>query len=244
MTVVTCDSIGLRGAGVVTVRQPVAGHRFTLDSILLADFCRVKQNDRVLEPGSGTGIVSLLLAKKYPRASFTAIEVQPELAALCEQNLVDNGLSARMQVLRGDLRRLGRAVPPGSQSVIVANPPYVREGAGRTSPDPSRRIARQSHAAPLGSWLDLHRRLKNGGRFCLVFPAGRMAELAGLMRKQTLEPKRLRFVHPYADRPAAFVLLEAVKNGGPGADVLPPLVVHEAGGRYSGEMREIYGMGE
>jgi tRNA1Val (adenine37-N6)-methyltransferase len=231
----------MRGAGVVHVTQPVTGHRFTLDSILLADFCRVKPGERVLEAGAGTGIVSLLLSKKHPRAVFTALEVQPSLASLCEQNIADNGLGGRMRMVRKDLRRIGRTIEPGSLSVIIANPPYIKEGAGRTSPETSRRTARQAHAASLGSWLNLQRYLKNGGRFCLIFSAARLAELVSLMRQRKLEPKRLRLVHPYKDRPAALALLEAVKRGGSGLEVLPPLIVHEQDGGYTKEMKDIYG---
>jgi tRNA1Val (adenine37-N6)-methyltransferase len=237
---ITHDTISLRGAGVIQVTQPVTGHRFTLDSILLADFCRVKPGERVLEPGAGTGIISLLLAKKYSRAAFLAIEVQPSLAFLCEQNITSNGLAGRVQMVRKDLRRIGRTLAPGSLSVIVVNPPYIKGGSGRTPPDRSRQTARQAQIASLGSWLNLHRYLKNRGRYCLIFPAARLAELVTLMQKRALEPKRLRLVHPYADRPAALVLVEAVKQGGKGLEVLPPLIVHEQDGGYTGEMKNIY----
>ena len=236
----THDTISLRGAGVIHVTQPVTGHRFTLDSILLADFCRVKPGERVLEAGAGTGIISLLLAKKHPRAAFIAIEVQPSLASLCEQNITSNGLAGRIQMVRKDLRRISRTLAPGSLSVIVVNPPYIKEGSGRTSPDRSRHTARHAQTASLGSWLNLRRYLKIGGRYCLVFPASRLAELVTAMQKRVLEPKRLRLVHPYAGRPAALVLVEAVKQGGTGLEVLPPLIVHEKDCGYSEEMIDIY----
>ena len=239
----TSDSIAMRGAGVIQVTQPVTGHRFTLDSILLADFCRVKPGERVLEAGAGAGIISLLLAKKHPRAAFFAIEVQPFLASLCEQNITSNGLAGRVQMARKDLRRIGRTLAQGSLSVIVVNPPYMKEGSGRTSPDRSRRTARQAQTASLGSWLNLRRYLKNGGRYCLIFPAARLAELVTAMRRRRLEPKRLRLVHPYADRPASLALVEAVKGGRTGVEVLAPLIVHDRGGGYSKEMQEIYGLG-
>jgi tRNA1Val (adenine37-N6)-methyltransferase len=237
---VTSDSIALRGAGVVTITQPEKGHRFTLDSILLADFCRVRPGERVLEPGAGTGIISLLLAKKHPRAAFIAVEIQPSLASLGEKNIVDNGLAGRMQMVRMDLQRIGRTIAPGALSVIVANPPYIKEGAGRPSPDRLRRTARQAHQSSLGTWLNLHRYLKNGGRYCLIFPAVRLAELISLMRMRSLEPKRLRLVHPYADRPAALVLVEAIKQGGTGLEVLSALIVHGQDGTYSDEMKDLY----
>ena len=238
----THDSIAMRGAGIVQVTQPVKGHRFTLDSILLADFCRVKPGERVLEPGSGTGIITLLLAKKHPRSSFTALEVQPSLAALCERNSSDNALGDRITVLARDLRRPGTALVPGSFGVIVANPPYIKEGTGRTSPSAARCISRQDHAASLDIWLNLQRYLKNGGRYCIVFQAARLAELLALMRRRSLEPKLMRLVHPHADKPASLVLVEAMKMAGAGMEVLPPLIVHERDGGYTDEMRDIYDM--
>jgi tRNA1Val (adenine37-N6)-methyltransferase len=242
--ITTHDSIALRGAGIVQVAQPAKGHRFTVDSILLADFCRIKPKDRVLEPGAGTGVISLLLAKKHPRAAFTAVEVQPQLADLCKKNIVDNSLDGRTTVLAQDLRRMNRTLTLGSFSVIVANPPYIKEGTGRTSPHAARQIARHDRAASLESWLNLHRFLKNNGKYFLVFPAARLAELAALMKQRKLEPKRLRLVHPYLDKPASLVLLESVKEAGSGMEVLPPLIVHEPDGGYTKEMREIYGIVE
>jgi tRNA1(Val) A37 N6-methylase TrmN6 len=226
----------------VQVTQPAKGHRFTLDSIMLADFCRVKPKDRVFEPGAGTGIISLLLAKKHPRSSFTALEVQPSLAALCERNISNNTLGDRITVLARDLRKPGKSLVPGFFSVIVANPPYIKAGAGTTSPESVRRTSRHDHAASIESWLNLQRYLKNGGRYSIVFPAARVAELLVLMRKRSLEPKRLRLVHPHADKPASLVLVEAVKRAGAGMEVLPPLIVHERDGGYTDEMRDIYDM--
>lgn len=242
MNGITHDSISLCGAGIIQITQPAQGHRFTFDSIALADFCRVRPKDRVLEPGAGTGIISLLLAKRHSSADFIAVEVQPHLADLCERNIRANSLENRVTVIARDLRRLGTMLDPGSFSVLVANPPYMKEGTGRTSPNASRRLARQDHAASLDAWLNLHRYLKNGGKYCLVFPAARLAELIDLLRKRNLEPKRLRLVHPYQDKPASLVLIEAVRNAGAGLEVLPPLIVHEQPGVYSEEMRAVYAM--
>jgi tRNA1Val (adenine37-N6)-methyltransferase len=238
----TNDTIALRGAGVVQIAQPAKGHRFTLDSILLADFCRIKPKDRVLEPGAGTGVISLLLAKKHPRAIFTAVEIQPQLAELCGQNIADNSLDGQITVLSRDIRRLRNTIAQGSLNVIVVNPPYIKEGTGRTSPYAARLIARHDRAASLESWLNLHLFLKNSGKYCLVFPVARLVELTALMKRRRLEPKRIRLVHPYLDQSASLVLLESVKEGGSGLEVLPPLIVHEPGGGYTKEMREIYGI--
>ncbi len=241
MTSVTTDSISLRGAGIVKITQPSRGHRFTLDSILLADFCRVRQKERLLEPGAGTGVVSLLLAKRHPRSFFSPVEIQDDLHALCRENAAANGLG-NVIPLRGDIRRLSPSLLPGPFDALVANPPYGRAGTGRSSPFDGRRIARQDLLGRIEFWLDAAKWLKQGGRYTVVFPAGRLAELLSLMRERRLEPKRLRMVHPYLDKTAVLALVEAVKNGGSGVQVLPPLIVHDAGGGYSAEMKDIYGL--
>ncbi len=236
---VTHDSIAMRGAGVVHITQPAKGHRFTLDSILLADFCRIRPKERVLEPGAGTGVISLLLAKKHPRSVFSPLEIQPGLLALCEENRETNRLE-NVAPLLGDIRKLPERLR--HFDVIVANPPYVQTGAGRTSPTPGRKAARQDLLAGIELWLDLRKFLKQGGRYNIIFPAARTAELFSLMRERELEPKRMRLVHPYAEKAASLVLVEAVKEGGTGLAVLPSLVAHEAGGGYTLEVRNIYGL--
>jgi len=224
------------------VTQPVKGHRFTLDSILLADFCRIKPKERVLEPGAGTGVISLLLAMKHPRSLFYPVEIQDPLYDLCVVNYEANKLENVIAVHR-DICRLYQSIVPGNFDVIVTNPPYLKTGTGRLSSDVGRRIARQDLLGRIDFWLALQKFLKQGGRYNLVFPASRLSELFAIMKKLQLEPKRLRLVHPYADRPASLVLIEAVKEGGTGIEFLAPLIVHKLGGGYSTEMREIYGMG-
>lgn len=236
----THDSISLRGAGVVYVAQPRKGFRFTQDSILLADFCRIRPRDSVLEPGAGTGVISLLLAKKFPAARFVADEVEPIAYDLLRRNIETNSLSERIIPLDRNVRHLNRSFAPSAFDVIVANPPYVKSGQGRTSPSPSRQTARQDRLAPLSVWLKLQKTLKNGGRYFLVFPAPRTGELMALLQGKKLEPKRLRFVHPRLHKPASLVLIEAVKAAAFGLEVMPPLVVHGEDGGYSEEMRRIY----
>jgi tRNA1(Val) A37 N6-methylase TrmN6 len=239
----THDSISLRGAGVVKIIQPKKGFRFALDSILLSDFCCIKSRDRVLEPGAGTGVISLLLAKKFLNARFVADEVEPRAYNLLCKNIELNELADHIVPIDHDLKFLGRSIAQDSFDVIIANPPYTKCGTGRKSPSRERQTARQDQTAPLPCWLDLKNFLKDKGKYFLVFPANRAAELMSLLRDRGLEPKRLRCVQPFQDKPASLVLIEAIKTKGVGLDILPPLVVHEKGGGYSKEMREIYGMG-
>jgi tRNA1Val (adenine37-N6)-methyltransferase len=240
MTAVTRDSIALRGAGIVTIVQPKKGHRFTLDSVLLADFCRIKPKERVLEPGAGTGVISVLLAKKHPRAVFYPVEIQQELYELCELNRIDNDVEKNVSPVKRDIRRLYQSIDPGGFDVVVTNPPYTSAVAGRNSPDPLRQAARQDLLGRIEFWLDLRKFLKQGGRYTIVFPAPRTAELLSLMRERGIEPKRLRFVHTKEQKPAALVLVEAVQSGGTGLEILPPLIVHKPDGSYTEELRRIY----
>jgi tRNA1(Val) A37 N6-methylase TrmN6 len=237
---VTRDSISLRGAGTVTIVQRKKGHRFTLDSILLADFCRIKPRDRILEPGAGTGIISLLLAKKYPHVRITAVEMQTALAGLCRRNIIDNGLDDHIVLFEQDIRILKGKLKTSTFDVIVANAPYTKNGTGRQSPCPERMLSRHDRGANIVTWLDLQMFLKNKGRYFLVFPADRLSELITSLRMNRLEPKRIRLVYPYASKPASLVLIEAVKSAGIGLEVLPPLVVHDADSGYTEEMRHIY----
>ena len=240
MTSITHDSISLRGAGVVNIIQPEKGFRFTLDSLLLADFCRIKPRDRILELGAGTGVISLLLAKKFPKARFVADEFEPRAYDLLCRNVEMNRLIDRIVPVDRDVKYLSRSIAPNAFNAIVANPPYTKSGTGRKSPSPERQAARQDQSASLHAWLDRRDLLKNKGRFFLVFPASRAAEMMLSLREKKLEPKRLRFVHPSAHKPASLVLIESIKSAGVGLEILPPLIVHETDGAYSEEMRQIY----
>ena len=242
MTALTNDSISLRGAGIVSILQPKKGFRFTLDSLLLADFCRIKPRDRILEPGAGTGIVSILLAKKFTSARFVVVEFEAQSYSLLCANIERNGLVDHIVPIDRDIRNLNRSIAPDTFDVIVANPPYTKSGSGRASPSPERQRARHDQAASLDDWLNLKGLLKNRGRFFLVFPAGRAAEMLSLLRKHDLEPKRLRAVHPARNKPASLILIEAVKGSGIGLEIVSPLTVHEAGGIYTDEMKGIYGI--
>jgi tRNA1Val (adenine37-N6)-methyltransferase len=242
MTALTHDTILVRGAGVVTISQPGKGARFTLDSLLLADFCRIKSRDRVLELGAGTGVISLLLAGKFPHARFVADENEPLAYDLLCRNIEMNRLRERIVPIDRDIRYLNRSLGPATFDDIVANPPYTKSGTGKISPDTARRAARHDEGAELSAWLNVKSLLKNGGRYFLVFSAHRASEIQTLLSEKKMEPKRIRFVHPFLEKPASLVLIEAVASARPGVEILPPLVIHRKNGAYTDEMRLLYGL--
>ncbi len=228
--------------GALTLDQPKTGYRFSLDSILLARFANARGRDHVLELGAGCGIVAIAIASLFRPREVTAIEIQPPLAALIENNAALNSLSD-VRAICADIRaRRIAGLEAGSFDLVVANPPFPAAGRGRISPNAARHIARGEGEANLEDFIKAARRyLRNGGRIAFVFIANRSAELITAMRAHRLEPKRMRFVHPRAELPAASILIEARAGGGAAVKVEPPLIIYEHAGMYSAEAEAILG---
>jgi len=235
----TCDAIL---GGRIQVIQPRSGYRFSIDSILLARFVSARSRDRVLELGAGTGVISLAIAALHQRREIVALEIQPELVAMILRNAELNSVDS-IRAIAADLRKLNIAkVPRESFDLVVANPPYRASKAGRVSPHEARRIARSESSATLEDFVAAASRYaRRGGRAAFVFAADRSAELISVLREHRLEPKRIRFVHPYSDAPATAILIEARKNGGIEVAIEPPLILFDSPGVYSQEAREILG---
>ena len=235
----TCDAIL---GGRIRVIQPRNGYRFSLDSILLARFVSVRSRDRVLELGAGAGVISLAVAALHPPCEIIALEIQPELVAMIRRNVELNGVDS-IRAIAADLRKLTDAkVPRESFDVVVANPPYRASNAGRVSPHAARRIARSESSATLEDFIAAASRYtRRGGRAAFVLAADRSAELISLLREHHLEPKRIRFVHPYSGASATTILIEARRNGGVEVAIEPPLIVFDSPGVYSRGAREILG---
>jgi len=236
----TCDAIL---AGKVRVIQPRRGYRFSVDSILLARFASVRGSDRVLELGAGTGVISLTIAALHRPREIVALEIQPELVAMIGRSAELNSIDS-IRAIAADLRTLhdgkNAKVLRESFDVVMANPPYRASHAGRISPHEARRIARSETSATLEDFIAAASRcVRRGGKAAFVFAADRSAELISALREYDLEPKRIRFVHPYNDAPATTILIEARKNGGIEVAVEAPLIMFDSPGVYSQEAREI-----
>ena len=211
-----------------------------MDSILLGRFVRVRKRDRVLELGAGCGVISVMIAALWLPREVVAVEIQPDLAAIAERNAALNQLDS-IRVISADLRaRRIEGLAPASFDVVVANPPYRALGSGRRSPNPGRRVAREERAATLADFVAAAKRFAaNGAKVAFVFDASRSAELLRCLAADSLEPKRIRFVHPRADAPAATILVEARKDGGIEAAIEPPLMLYDRPGVYSDEARAL-----
>ncbi len=235
----TVDDLSIGG---LRLMQAAKGYRFSLDPILLAHFADIREHDSVVDLGSGSGILPLLLARLSAAPKLLGIELQPQLAERAERNVTLNGLQERVKIVQGDLRRIRQLIPPAQTDLVVTNPPYRKTETGRIAPDNERAAARHELAGGLddfvaaAAWL-----LKNAGRFAIIFLAERLPELLSLMATRGIEPKRLRMIHPRQQEAAKMVLVEGRKAGRPGLTVVPPLYVYRGPGRdYTAEVLLMY----
>ncbi len=181
-----------------------------------------------------------MIAALWHPSEIVAIEIQPDVAAIAERNAALNQLDS-IRVINADLRaRRIEGLAPASFDVIVANPPYRALGRGRGSPNPGRRVAREESAATLADFVAAAKRFAaNGAKAAFVFDASRSAELLRCLAAHSLEPKRIRFVHPHTDAPATTILVEARKGGGIEVAIEPPLMLYDRPGIYSDEARDL-----
>ena len=233
------DDLQCRGCRLI---QKVKGFRFGTDSVLLADFATPRKGERAVDLGCGTGAIALLMAGHQPDMTVDAVELQPDIADMARRSVALNGLEARMRVFPGDMRDIWRTLGAGRYSLAVCNPPYGKSGAALESRSETKRLARhEGDLSPADVAASAAKLLKNGGRFCAIFPAPRAYELMRAMDDAGIAPKRVRTVHGVAGRAPKFVLIEGVKQGGEGLHWLPPLVLRNEDGAFTEEWHRIYG---
>jgi tRNA1Val (adenine37-N6)-methyltransferase len=209
--------------GRLKVIQSKKGYRFSIDAILLSEFVSVRDGDRVVDLGTGCGIIPLVLLLTRPIRRVLALEIQPDLADQAFRNALLNGFADRMDVVVGDIRTL--PIAPLSADVVICNPPYRQKTSGRINPDPQRAIARHEIMMSLEDILRGSKRLlKAGGRLAVIYPSVRLVDMMAKMESHGLEPKRMRLVYPDGESEAKLVLLEATAGGRRGLKVLPPLL--------------------
>ena len=228
--------------GKIRVVQEKDGYRFSIDAILLAGFVWLRRGERVIDLGTGVGVIPLILSKRGEGAEkIVGVEIQGRLAELAKRNILINGLEEFITIYQGDIKGLNNAFPPSLFDVVVTNPPYYRFSSGRINPHYQKAIARHEVTCNIDDILQVARYLlKEGGRIFVIFPAQRAITLLDSLRSATLEPKRLRWVHSREGEEAKFILTEAHKGGGEGVEVLPPLFVYSFDGSYTPEMQTLY----
>lgn len=234
------DDLGQCGLRII---QHPGRFPFGMDPVLLAHFVKVRRRDRVLDLGTGCGIIPILLAGHHADLTVTGLELQPETAEMAGRSVALNQLEHRIRIDCGDYRQVAQLYGYGQFDVVTMNPPYRETGRGAISVAESRATARHELEGGLGDAMAAAATaVKYGGRVAVVFLAERLADLLVQMRTHRLEPKRLRLIHPREGRPANLLLLEAVKGGGAGLQIEPPLIIYGEGQAYTPEVRQIYGL--
>ena len=215
---------------------------FGMDAVLLAGFAKVKPGEKVLDLGTGTGILPILLEARTKGVSFTGLEIQPESADMAARSVRLNHLENKVHIVNGDIREADRLFGAGSYHVVTSIPPYMTDLHGIKNPNEAKAIARHEILCTLEDVVSQAAKLLAPcGRFYLVHRPFRLAEILTCLCSHGLEPKRMRLVHSYEDREPNMVLIEALKGGRSGMTVEKPLIIFEKPGVYRSEIREVYG---
>ncbi|APG28847.1 hypothetical protein A7E78_14010 [Syntrophotalea acetylenivorans] len=234
----TLDDLRLGGLKII---QRQDGYRFSLDPVLLCAFARVATDETVVDLGSGSGIIPLLLARRSETRNIVGVERQSAMVARSRRSVKLNGLENRITIREGDLRQVRNLLDAESAQVVVANPPFRKADSGRLSPQSERAQARHEMAGDLADFVAAAAYLLGtGGRCYLVYLAERLAELLALLRQAGLEPKRLRCIHSRIGEAARMVLVESRRGGRGGMTIEAPLYVYD-GEAYSAEVLSCYG---
>jgi tRNA1Val (adenine37-N6)-methyltransferase len=236
----TDETLDMLFEGKLKLFQRHRGYRFSLDAVLLAHFMSCRPGEKIADLGTGNGVIALILAYIHPSLSITGVEIQLGMVDRACRNVRMNGFQERVTISQADVRSIQKNLTPESFAAVVCNPPYRRMTSGRVSPNAERKIARHEMTAGLADFLRAGSYLLPiKGRMTLVYPALRVVDLLQSMRSANLEPKRLRMVHSFADAEASLVLVEGVKGGRSGVELLAPLFVYTKGNQYASEVEAI-----
>lgn len=214
---------------------------FGMDAVLLSTYAKAGKNDRVLDLGTGNGIIPVLMQSKNPGSTYTALEIQENSADLAIRNVELNNLSDRISVVKGDIKEASRLFGEASFNVVTSNPPYMNENHGIVNPDSAKAIARHELLCSLEDVVrEAGKCLKSKGKMYMVHRPNRLVDIFDTMRRHHLEPKRMRLVYPYVNKAANMVLIEAVKGGNSQLIVEEPLIVYKEDGTYTDALLKMY----
>lgn len=215
---------------------------FGMDAVLLSGFARVKPDETVLDLGTGTGILPILLEAKTEGRHFTGLEIQPESADMAERSVKYNDLEDRISIITGDIKDAASLFGASSFDVVTCNPPYMTDHHGLTNDSDAKTIARHEVLCSLDDVIrQTAKLLKPGGRCYYVHRPFRLVEIVSKMSACGIEPKRIRLVYPYVDKEPNMVLIEGLRGGKPRVEVEPPLIVYQEPGVYMPEIYDVYG---
>ncbi len=214
---------------------------FGMDAVLLSGFASVKPGGLVLDMGTGTGIIPILLEAKTEGKHFVGLEIQPESADMARRSVALNGLEDKITIVTGDIKEASQIFGGASFDVVTCNPPYMEGNHGLKNPEDAKAIARHEVLCNLEDVIrEAAAVLKPGGQLFMVHRPRRLVDIITLMTKYRIEPKRMKLVHPYVGEEANMVLVEGTRGGGRQMRVEKPLIVYKEQGVYTDEIYDIY----
>ena len=215
---------------------------FGIDAVLLSNFVKVKKNGHVVDLCTGSGIVPILLSAKTGAKKITGIEIQSDIADMARRSVSYNKLDEKIDIINDDISNVLKYINNCSVDSVCVNPPYMKDTTAIKNPDLPMAIARHELLTDLDTVINIASKLlKESGKFFMVHRPSRLSEIFASMRQNRIEPKRLRFIHPYIESKANLVLIEGAKGSGVWMDVEPPLVVYKDKNVYTDEVLKIYG---
>ncbi len=222
--------------------QNKKGFCFGIDSVLLSDFAKnIKNNSEVLDLGTGTGIIPILLCGKTKLKKVIGIEIQKEVANMAERSSKLNNLEDRFQVLNENILNLNKIYENQSFDVIVTNPPYKKKDSGIINDDERKIISRHEITANLEDFIKVSKDLlKDKGEFYMVHRPERLVDILSVLRKYKIEPKEMKFVYSNKDKPPKLLLIKGIKNAKPYLRVHENLYIYDENGNYTEKILKIY----
>lgn len=215
---------------------------FGMDAVLLSSFAKANEGDKVIDLGTGTGIIPILMEAKTKASSFVGLEIQDESVEMARRSVLMNGQENKITILQGDIKTASKDLGAAMFDVVTSNPPYMNNSHALVNPNEAKAIARHEIMCNLEDVVrEGAKLLKVGGKMYMVHRPFRLIEIVSEMTKYKLEPKRIRFVHPYVDKEPNMVLIEATKGGKSMVKIDKPLVVYKDVNVYTDEIHEIYG---
>ncbi|ADL11599.1 tRNA1(Val) (adenine(37)-N6)-methyltransferase [Acetohalobium arabaticum] len=214
---------------------------FAIDAVLLADFVEIKPKDRVIDLGTGTGVIPLLLTGKNDPDQIVGIEIQVKLAEMAQRSVLYNKLEDVIEIKKADIRQLKEVFAAESFDVVVSNPPYLPLGQGKVNPDSSIALARHELKVKLEDVVEISSYLvRYKGRVSYIYRVERLDELLEVMNYYNLQPKYMRLIQPEGDKACNLVLVTGIKGANSGLEVDKPLIIYRDNGEYTEEVLKIY----
>lgn len=233
------DDLEYKGLKII---QNKNGFCFGIDSILLSDFAKeIKKDSKVVDLGTGTGIISIMLCAKTKLSKIIGIEIQKEVYEMAKKSIKLNNLEDKFEIINENIKNIDKILEIGTFDAVVTNPPYKKINTGIINEFEKKSISRHEITAQLEDFIKItFSLLKNNGTLYIVHRPERLVDIIELLRKYKLEPKTLKFVYPMQNKEPNLILIKAIKNAKPFLKIEKPLYVYSENGEYSKEILKIY----